>query len=83
MSLYSAVSSPSVHSKHFTLCPPDRPVHFGTDLSSFTQLSELGRHGENDNAQASKQFQRGFEPGLPRLRLRRSTTELPQSIVTL
>ena len=31
---------------------------------SFRQLSELGCHGENENAQALKQWQRGFEPGL-------------------
>ena len=34
---------------------------------SFVQLSELGHRGENENAQASKQQQRGFEPGLSRL----------------
>ena len=33
------------------------------------QLSELGHDGENENAQASKQQQGGFEPGLSRLRV--------------
>ena len=47
---------------------------------SFIQLSELGslgHHGENENALASKQQQRGFEPGLSRLRFRHSTVEQP------
>ena len=39
---------------------------------SFKQLSELGRRGENENGQASKQQQSGFEHRLSRLRVRRS-----------
>ena len=46
---------------------------------SFIQLSELGRCGENENAKALKQQQRGVEPGLSRLRVRHSTAELPSS----
>ena len=43
---------------------------------SFIQLSKVGRRGENEDAQISK---RGFKPGLSRLRIRRSTAELPCS----
>ena len=32
-----------------------------------------------ENAQTSKRYQRGFEPGLSRLRVRHSTTEPPRS----
>ena len=32
-----------------------------------------------ENAQTSKRYQRGFEPGLFRLRVRHSTTEPPRS----
>ena len=39
----------------------------------FMQLSELGHHGENDIAQNPKQQQRGFDPGLLRLRVHMST----------
>ena len=46
---------------------------------SFIQLSRLRRREEKENAQTSKQYQRGFEPGLSRLRVRHSTTELPRS----
>ena len=45
---------------------------------SFIQLSRLRRREEKENAQTSKQYQRGFEPGLSRLRVRHSTTELPR-----
>ena len=31
-----------------------------------------------ENAQTSKRYQRGFEPGLSRLRVRHSTTEPPR-----
>ena len=44
-------------------------------------LTELGGRGENRIAQASKQLQMGFEPGLPRLRVRHSTSELQRSRV--
>ena len=92
MFLYSAVSSPSARSKHFTLYPladllfrhinstslgrilvSQQLLHEDYSLTfsplsiarySFVQLSELGRCVENRNAQASKQQQRGFEPGL-------------------
>ena len=40
---------------------------------SFIQLSELGRRVEKENAQASKQYQRGFALGVSRLRVRHST----------
>ena len=43
---------------------------------SFIQLSQLGRREEKENAQTSKRYQRGFEPGLSRMRDRHSTTEL-------
>ena len=52
------------------------PTEIGRYL--FIQLSELS-HGENENARALKQQQRGFEPGISRLRVRHSTTELPRS----
>ena len=34
-----------------------------------------------ENAQTSKRYQRGFEPGVSRLRVRHSTTEPPRSTV--
>ena len=40
------------------------------------QLSELGPCGGNKNAEAPKQLQKGFEPRLPRFRVRCSTSEL-------
>ena len=47
--------------------------------NSFIQLSRLGRREVKENAQTSKRYQRGFEPGLSRLRVRHSTTEPPRS----
>ena len=44
------------------------------------QLSELGRRGENENAQASKQQRMGFEASLSRLTVRHSNAEPPDSI---
>ena len=44
---------------------------------SFIQLSRLRRREVKENAQTSKRYQRGFEPGLSRLRVRHSTTEPP------
>ena len=49
---------------------------------TFIHLSELGHRGENENDQASKRQQRGLQPGLSRLRVRRSTAELPHSTQT-
>ena len=46
---------------------------------SFIQLSRLRRREVNENAQTSKRKQRGFEPGLSRLRVRHSTIELRRS----
>ena len=46
---------------------------------SFKQLSRLRRREVKENAQTSKRHQRGFEPGLSRLRVRHSTTEPPRS----
>ena len=46
---------------------------------SITQLSRLRRREVKENAQTSKRYQRGFEPGLSRLRVRHSTTEPPRS----
>ena len=46
---------------------------------SFIQLSRLRRREVKENAQTSKRYQRGFEPGLSRLRVRHSTTEPPRS----
>ena len=40
---------------------------------SFIQLSRLRRREVKENAQTSKRYQRGFEPGLSRLRVRHST----------
>ena len=42
---------------------------------SIIQLSRLRRREVKENAQTSKRYQRGFEPGLSRLRVRHSTTE--------
>ena len=41
-------------------------------------MNLLGRRGENENAQTSKRSRR-FQPGLSRLRVRHSATELPRS----
>ena len=46
---------------------------------SFKQLSRLRRREVKENAQTSKRYQRGFEPGLSRLRVRHSTTEPSRS----
>ena len=46
---------------------------------SFIQLSRLRRREVKENAQTSKRYQRGFEPGLSRLRVRHSTPEPPRS----
>ena len=46
---------------------------------SFIQLSRLKRREVKENAQTSKRYQRGFEPGLSRLRVRHSTTEPPRT----
>ena len=62
---YSNYSMKTVHS-HTVFLP------LSIARYSSIQLSELGRHEENKNAQASKWQQRGFEPGLPRSRFRRS-----------
>ena len=48
---------------------------------SFIQLSRLRRREVKENAQTSKRYQRGFEPGLSRLRVRHSTTEPPRPTV--
>ena len=53
-----------------------------TTVYSQVQPSRLRRREENENAQTSKRWQRGFEPGLFRLRVRHSTTELPLSTNT-
>ena len=45
---------------------------------SFIQLSRLRRREVKENAQTSKRYQRGFEPGLSRLRVRHSTPEPPR-----
>ena len=53
---------------------------------SFIQLSRLRRREMKENAQTSKRCQRGFEPGLSRLRVRHSTnwaTALHNRIETL
>ena len=49
---------------------------------SFIQLSELGRHGENENAQTSKRYKSGFEPGRSRSRVRHSIAELHMQSTT-
>ena len=50
---------------------------------SFIQLIELGHHGEKENVQTTKWQQRGFELRLSRLKVRRSTAELPGSTDSL
>ena len=50
---------------------------------SFIQLSRLMRREVKENAQTSKRYQRGFEPGLSRLRVRHSTTEPPRSTLVM
>ena len=45
---------------------------------TFIQLSELGRRGENENAQSSIMQQYGFETRLSRFRIRHFTAELSQ-----
>ena len=47
---------------------------------SFIQLSRLRCREVKENAQTSKRYQRGFEPGLSRLRVRHSTTEPPRKL---
>ena len=46
---------------------------------SFIQLSRLRHREVKENAQTSKRYQRGFEPGLSQLRVRHSTPEPPRS----
>ena len=50
-------------------------------IGRYIQLSELGGHGDNKNAQASKLQQSGFEHRLSRLVVRHFTTELPRSTI--
>ena len=50
---------------------------------SFIQLSRLRRREVKENAQTSKRYQRGFEPGLSRLRVRHSTTEPPACLLPM
>ena len=49
---------------------------------SFVQLSQLGHRGDNENVQASKWQQRGFEPGLSRffLRVPSRTTHMSRAL---
>ena len=58
-------------------------IHIIPSLSiasySFIQLSELGHHGENENVQASKWQESGFEPGPPLFIVQHSTVEQPCS----
>ena len=53
--------------------------HHGTHLYSWVNW---GDNGENEHAQVLKQQQRGFEPGLSRLRVWHSTAELTCSKIT-
>ena len=46
---------------------------------SCIQLSRLRRREVKENAQTSKRYLSGFEPGLSRLRVRHSTAEPPRS----
>ena len=57
-------------------CPP-------LSMVRYSQLSELGDRGENENAQTLKRQQRGFEPGFYRLRVWHSTADLQFSIRSL
>ena len=50
---------------------------------SFIQLSRLRRREVKENAQTSKRYQRGVEPGLSRLRVRHSTPEPPRSSMVI
>ena len=64
------------HSSHAAITREDHSFTFPpTSIArySFIQLSELGRRGENKNLPTLKRLQRGFEPGLSRLRARHST----------
>ena len=56
-------------------------THISTTVYSqvLILLSQLRRREVKENAQTSKRLKRGFEPGLSRLRVRHSTTELPRS----
>ena len=76
-SLGSILAIQQLRNDYSLTCPP---LTYTIVRYSFTQLSQLGRREENENAQTSKRYQRGFEPGLSRLRVRHSTTELPRSI---
>ena len=76
MVLYSAVSSPLDRSKHFTLHPPGRPVHSGTNSTSLGSIQPCSNYCN---------YSLTFPPlSLARYsfiqRVRHSTTELPRSI---
>ena len=75
-SLGSILAMQQLRNDYSLTCPPLSIARY-----SFIQLSRLRRREEKENAQTSKRYQRGFEPGLSRLRVRYSTTELPRSTV--
>ena len=73
-SLGSILAMQQLHNDYSLTFPPLSIARY-----SFIQLSRLRRREVKENAQTSKRYQRGFEPGLSRLRVRHSTTELPRS----
>ena len=77
-SLGSILAMQQLSNEYSLTCPPLSIARY-----SFIQLSQLGRREEKENAQTSKRYQRGFEPGLCRLRVRHSTTELPRFALRL
>ena len=84
MVVYSAVSSPLDRSRRFALSSPGRPVHSNTNSASLGSILAM-QQLRNDYSLTFPPLSirngsiGGFEPGLSRLRVRHSTTELPRS----
>ena len=73
-SLGSILAMQQLRNDYSLTCPPLSIARY-----SFIQLSRPRRREVKENAQTSKRYERGFEPGLSRLRVRHSTAELPRS----
>ena len=73
-SLGSILAMQQLRNDYSLTCPPLSIARY-----SFIQLSRLRRREVKENAHTFKRYQRGFEPGLSRLRVRHSTAELPRS----
>ena len=75
------------HSSHAAITARKLFTHISTtvyrQVLTYTavHLSELGRRGENENAQASKTASQRIQTELSRLRVRTSTSELPRSTI--